>query len=102
MIAVVTIPTMSGSSGVTIYKPDKCYNGYTLYSSRQTEVANLIDMKGNVVHRWSYPQGYTWHYAELFPNGHLGAIIKEVESKVAGMYIELDWDGNLVRRSIAL
>jgi hypothetical protein len=52
-------------SGVTIYKPEKCYQGYTLYSSRQTEVANLIDMEGNIVHRWSYPQGYTWHYAEL-------------------------------------
>lgn len=85
-------------SGVTIYKPDKCYHGYTLYSSRHTEVANLIDMEGNLIHRWSYPQGYTWHYAELFPNGHLCAIIKEVESKVDGMLIELDWESNLVRR----
>ena len=85
-------------SGVTIYKPDKCYKSYTLYSSRQTEVANLIDMEGNIVHRWSYPQGYTWHYAELLPNGHLGAIIKEEENRVDGMLIELDWENNLVRR----
>ncbi len=85
-------------SGVTIYKSEKCYQSYTLYSSRQTEVANLIDMAGNIVHRWSYPQGFTWHYAELLPNGHLGAIIKETEKKVDGMLIELDWEGNLVRR----
>jgi len=87
-----------GESGVTIYKPDKCYRGYTLYSSRQTEVANLIDMEGKVVHRWEYPQGYTWHYAELLDNGHLGAIIKEEEAKVEGMLIELDWESNLVRK----
>ena len=85
-------------SGVTIYKPGKCYQGYTLYSSRQTEVANLIDMEGKIIRRWSYPQGYTWHYAELLPNGHLCAIIKEEESKVEGMLIELDWESNLVRR----
>ncbi len=84
--------------GVTIYKPERCYRGYTLYSSRQTEVANLVDMEGNVVHQWAYPQGYTWHYAELLNNGHLGAIIKEEEGKVEGMLIELDWESNLVRK----
>jgi len=46
-------------AGVTIYKPDKCYNGYTLYNSRQREEATLIDMNGYIVHRWSFPQGYT-------------------------------------------
>jgi len=84
--------------GVTVYKPGKCYRSCTLYNSRQLEVANLIGLEGNVVHSWSYPQGYTWHYAELLPNGHLGAIIKEEEGKVPGMLIELDWDGHLVRR----
>ena len=64
----------------------------------QCEVVNLIDMVGNIVHRWSYPQGYTWHYAELLPNGHLGAIIKEQEPNVEGMLIELDWESNLIRR----
>ena len=29
-------------SGVTIYKPEKCYQSYTLHSSRQTEVAKEI------------------------------------------------------------
>lgn len=97
-VLIMGVVISIGVDGVTIYKPEKCYNGYTLYSSRQTEVANLIDMRGNLIHQWSYPQGYTWHYAELLPNGHLGVIIKEVESKVEGMFIELDWEGNLVRR----
>lgn len=77
-------------SGVTVLKRDKCDNGYRLYSSRATEVAHLIDLDGREVHRWSYPQGKTWHYAEMLPNGNLVAIIKDV------MILELDWDSNLV------
>ncbi len=84
--------------GITIYKPEKCYGGYVLYNSRQLEVANLIDLQGNLIHSWAYPQGYSWHYAELLPNGHLGAIIKEQENQVAGMLIELDKDSRLVRQ----
>jgi len=78
--------------GVTAHDPGKCYHGYTLYNSRHTEVANLIDLEGNVIHRWSYPQGYTWHYTELLPNGHLCAIVKEE------MLLELDWEGDLFRK----
>ncbi len=80
----------SKRSGVTIYKPGKCFNGYTLYSSRQTEKAHLIDMKGNDVHTWEYRQGGTWHYAEMLPNGNLLAIIKD------RMILELDWNSKLV------
>jgi len=77
-------------SGVTVLKRDKCDNGYRLYSSRATEVAHIIDLDGREVHRWAYPQGKTWHYAEMLPNGHLLAIIKDI------MILELDWDSNLV------
>lgn len=76
--------------GVTVLKRDKCDHGYRLYSSRQTEVAHLIDIDGREVQRWAYPQGHSWHYAEMLPNGHLVAIIKDV------MILELDWDSNLV------
>lgn len=77
-------------SGVTVLKRDKCDNGYRLYSSRATEVAHLIDLDGREVHRWAYPQGKTWHYAEMLPNGNLVAIIKDI------MILELDWDSKLV------
>jgi hypothetical protein len=83
---------------ITIYRPEVCDPSYVLYSSRMLEVANLIDLEGNLIHSWCYPQGYTWHYAEILPNGHLGAIIKEEEGRVPGMLIELDWEGNLVRQ----
>lgn len=85
-------------NGVTIHKPEKCHNSYVLYNSRNLEQAELIDLEGNLIHRWSYPQGFSWHYAEILPNGHLAAIIKETEGQDPGMQIELDWDGNLVRK----
>ena len=34
-------------TGTTIYDPEKCWNGYTIYSARETGAA-LIDMNGNV------------------------------------------------------
>jgi len=81
---------------MTILKRDACDRGYTLYSSRQTEVAHLIDLDGREVHQWSYPQGETWHYAEMLPNGHLVVIIKEWEGEFPGMILELDWHSDLV------
>ena len=43
--------------GTTIYKPEKCWNGYTVLSNHfDTNVTKfgtpLIDMNGNEVHRW--------------------------------------------------
>ncbi len=81
---------MKKRAGVTILNRDKCDDSYRLYSSRNSEVARLIDIDGREVHRWSYPQGKTWHYAEMLPNGNLVAIIKDV------MILELDWHGKLV------
>jgi hypothetical protein len=83
---------------VTIHKPAKCDPSYVLYNSRNLEVANLIDLEGNLIHSWSYPQGFSWHYAEILPNGHLAAIVKEQEGVDPGMVVELDWEGNLVRQ----
>jgi hypothetical protein len=84
--------------GVTIHDPECTDSGYILYNSRHMEEAKLIDRSGNVLHRWAYRQGYTWHYAELMSNGLLGVIIKEEEDRVEGMYLELDWNSVLVRR----
>lgn len=83
-------PRAKKRAGVTLLKREKCDSGYRLYSSRGTEAAHLIDLDGREVHQWSYPQGRTWHYAEMQPDGHLIAIIKDV------MILELDWDSKLV------
>jgi len=86
-------PRAKKRAGVTLLKRDKCDTSYRLYSSRGSEAAHIIDLDGREVHGWSYPQGHTWHYAEILPNGHLVAIIKDV------MILELDWDGKLVAKA---
>jgi len=83
-------PRAKKRAGVTLLKREKCDDSYRLYSSRGTEAAHIIDLDGRDVHKWSYPQGHTWHLAEMLPNGHLIAIIKDV------MILELDWDSKLL------
>ena len=40
-------------TGTTIYNPEKCYDGYTLYLSKTLGVgAVLVDMNGEVVRTW--------------------------------------------------
>jgi len=45
-------------TGLRIYKPEKSYNGYTLFAHLQTNLQTeiypiyLIDMKGNIVKQW--------------------------------------------------
>ena len=38
-------------TGTTIYDPDKCFNGYTLYQAKE-HGALLIDMNGGEVNLW--------------------------------------------------
>lgn len=76
--------------GVTFIDRRRCGKGYTLFSSRETEEAHLIDREGDIVHSWSYAQGRSWHYAEMLPNGNLVAIDKD------RMILELDWNSRLI------
>ena len=40
-------------TGTTIYNPEKCYDGYTLFLSKTLGVgAVLVDMNGEVVRTW--------------------------------------------------
>ena len=88
-------PARTDKRGVTIYKPQKAYNGYTLYSSSHAQKAFLISMDGKVVHEWSLPlskiwknsrwdkskrkprpPGFvTWEYVYMYPSGDLLALI---------------------------
>ena len=63
--------------GLRIYKPEKSYNGYTLFAHLSLELPDamditpvyLIDMRGNIVYQWMI-QTLTFH-AQLRSNGHL-------------------------------
>ena len=56
-------------TGTTIYKPEKCYNGYTLYPSMKEGVgAILIDMNGNPVRTWPKFNSFM---VDLLPGGSI-------------------------------
>jgi len=95
-----------GRFGVTIHKTEKADDGYTLVCSRNSEEsARLIDMTGRVVHRWHYPQGLSWHYAEMLGNGHLLAVVNvggyTAKRARTQHLLELDWDSQVVWKSSA-
>lgn len=99
---------MADEKGVRLVKRDRCSDGYTLVQSRFEQAARLIDLEGEEVHRWEHELEHEalrdacftgWHYAEMLPNGHLLAIIKEVENGFPGVIIELDWHSNLLWRA---
>jgi len=71
--------------GTTIYDPGKCYNGYTLFSSKRELGVKLIDMNGNTANRWNVPTPR----ARLLKNGDLLVLS-------GGKVQEYSWDGRLV------
>lgn len=89
--------------GLIHYTPTACQRGYTLFSTtRGGKDAYLIDMRGNVVHRWHSEEGI--HYGYLLGNGNL--LCRTMPAKDAGgietvggssaSLIELDWESNVV------
>lgn len=54
--------------GVRWYIPEKCEQGYTLFSPAWGDQEYLIDMRGLVVHTWRVSHS---NVAEILPNGNL-------------------------------
>jgi hypothetical protein len=88
-------------TGTTIYYPEKCWNGFTLFQtelfSNRSHGAVLIDMNGNVVKRW---QGLDGFPNKLLPGGHImgstGVRNPKYGSQDMVDLVEADWDGNIV------
>ena len=87
--------------GCTVNKIYKAYNGYTLFSALGAKTVKLIDMRGNVLHKWD--MDYTPAlYGELLANGNLlysGRVedgpLADLEG-AGGIIQEKDWNGNVV------
>lgn len=82
-------------TGTTIFKPDKCWNGYTLFEA-PGRGAMLIDMNGRVVRHWKDLQGFP---VKILPGGSV--IGTRGERDVRQSYqdridlVQCDWDGNI-------
>ena len=82
--------------GTTFYKPDRCWNGYTLlWHGRQVR---LIDMNGRSVHNWQCDASgisYGVSRARLLENGNVLTQRGGMMSRDSAIQ-EYDWDGSLV------
>ena len=100
-------------SGVTVHDRELASGGLTFYSNHESS-AFLVDMDGNVIHRWHKPfrevwpspkhiispvpdKLIYWRRAELLPNGDIIAIYEGInQAPYGGGIIKLDKDSNLV------
>lgn len=82
--------------GTIIYKPEKCWNGYTVFQARD-EGATIIDMNGGVVNHWHHLQGFP---NKLLPGGYMMGSLGERNSTYGWQdqkdLVQVDWDGNIV------
>jgi len=91
--------------GVTVYEPEKCFNGYTVVVPYRSQMMFLVDMSGRVVHAWNANPEGLWQssFLELLPNGNWitlnylrGRLGDVQEHATLDEVVELDWDGNVV------
>src|SRR4030042_2839953 len=87
-------------TGTTIYYPEKCWNGYTLFQAelhqKNSTGAVLIDMNGNVVSRWKGLDGMP---NKMLPGGHvMGSTgVRNMKYGYQDMVdlVEANWEGNI-------
>jgi len=86
--------------GTTVYKPGKCWNGYTVFQSRMNSpdaAAVLIDMNGNTVNMW---QGLNGFPNKMLSGGYiLGSTgMRDPKFGFQDMLdlVQVDWNGMIV------
>ncbi|MDR1320059.1 MAG: aryl-sulfate sulfotransferase [Gracilibacteraceae bacterium] len=83
-------------TGTTIYNPEKCFNGYTLFQACE-HGATLIDMNGAAVNHWRSLQGFP---NQLLRGGQVFGSLGERDTKYGWQdqldLVQVDWDGNIV------
>ena len=100
--------------GVTVDRPSQTYDGFTLVTTVQGSRATLLDMHGNVVHKWELPFSQAWPSAphvqdplrddqihwfrcHVFPNGDLLAIYQLENDTPCGYgLVKLNKDSKLL------
>ncbi len=91
--ATMTEDKVTGQEfGVVLHKPEKACRGYNLYCSRISPEVILIDMRGEVLHRWSTAEAEEgiWDEAVMLKSGDIVVIVKFKQ------LLRLDWHSNLI------
>ena len=104
--AAMAYEAFQGPTELIQYDPAKAYTGYTLFSPFRGKNSYLIDMYGNVVHRWPYPKSSSTpgteaieKHARLLEDGTLlrGVIDRVNQGGMSGGFYQLvDWDGEVI------
>lgn len=85
-------------TGTTIYEPDKCWNGYTIFQAKETG-ACLIDLNGNVVNLWKGLHGFP---NTILPGGFVMGSTGERPIEFGYQdqrdLVQVDWEGRIVWR----
>jgi hypothetical protein len=87
--AIFASPTVY-PMGTTIYKPEKCENGYTVLSARyayEGRMNPVIDMNGNEVNSWT-----SANKGKLLPGGVLFGTKAGTDALAL-----VDWDDNIIK-----
>src|SRR4030042_922605 len=88
-------------TGTSIYQPEKCWNGYTVFQPMMHEPASpgatLIDMNGNVVNQWKGLDGFP---NKILPGGYvMGSTgMRNPRYGFQDMLdlVQVVWEGNIV------
>lgn len=74
--------------GVTIYKPEKAYPGYNIFTATEDGPIKLIDMQGNLVHTWTTGP-LNCYLVKPLPNGDIMWLDEP-------WLLKSDWEGNIL------
>ena len=90
-VTILASPT-DYPTGTTIYKPEKCWNGFNLIGPSWwgKHSTYLTDMNGNVLKTW---KGLMGHSAKMLPGGY---IMGQYGSRKKAISHQLDFNGNVV------
>jgi hypothetical protein len=112
-------PARTERQGVVRYDRAKASNGYTLYTSGESQRAVLVSMSGQILHEWHLPFSAVWddsasvkqprpdsmiHYnrAYMYPNGDLLAIYEALGDTPWGYgLVKMDKDSRLIWKYLA-
>ena len=85
-------------TGATLYDPERCWNGYTVFQAREVG-ALLIDMNGGEVQLWKMLHGMP---NRILPGGYIIGSTGERSTAFGSQdgidLVQADWDGNIVWR----
>ena len=101
---VMSYEAFQGPTELIQYDYAKAYNGYTLFSPFMGSNTYLIDMYGNVIHMWPYPEGWATpgmeaieKHARLLEDGTLlRGHVNRAAGEHGATYTLCDWDGNII------